>query len=277
MISTVVMTEWLNWGRRHRGWSEGTQTLYVARVKAADRWMRQQGWAGVTRGTEAQWLEWWGQLPDTASSKNLARNALLGFGEFLATTGRRASNPAQGIPSWRKRRGVPRPLPVEQSRQLLQQYRIADDKTAMLVTLLLTTGLRISEAASLEWADVAGGWVHVTGKGDKERRVPISPTLERALRRWRKKCPSPIYLFPGPNGAITAHSARQRVKRAAGFLPHSARHSFATAILEKTGDLRLVQELLGHASVATSQVYTFVAPRRAVEGVDNLYDEDDAA
>lgn len=273
-----LLRRWLAWGLNNRQWAPGTAKLYEARIKAADAWMQAQGWHGVTRGTPEAWFAWWESLPDTASSRNLGRNALMSYGAFLAATGRRVSNPAAGIPAWRQRRGVPRPLPLEQSRRLLSDASGREDMSSVLVTVLLLTGLRISEAAALKWADYDGAWLHVRGKGGVVRRVPVPAPLVRCLRRWRPVCPSVVWVFPGRDGHMSTQNLRKRFKDYTdGATPHRARHSWATALLAESHDITVVQAGLGHADVSTSMVYSQTSPRRLAEAVSRLYAVDEDA
>ncbi len=145
-----------------------------------------------------------------------------------------------------------------------------------LLELLYATGLRVSEAVSLDWRDLdlAGRTLRVVGKGNKERMVPFGRPALEALRAWRDRWDSvrrvdggdgdPVFLNRR-GGRLTDRSARRAVDRwvevaalRRGIHPHTLRHTFATHLLENGADLRSIQELLGHASLATTQRYTHV-------------------
>jgi len=145
-----------------------------------------------------------------------------------------------------------------------------------LLELLYATGLRVSEAVSLDWRDLdlAGRTLRVVGKGGKERMVPFGRPALEALRAWRERWEGvrrvgsgdgdPVFLNRR-GGRLTDRSARRVVDRwveatslRRGIHPHTLRHSFATHLLERGADLRSIQELLGHASLATTQRYTHV-------------------
>jgi integrase/recombinase XerC len=135
-----------------------------------------------------------------------------------------------------------------------------------LLMLLYGAGLRIAEALSLTRADVAGELLTVTGKGNKQRQVPLPLPVQSALHSWlvaQHQLPPSAPLFPGPSGRpLTARfvqqllqKTRQELQLPSHLTPHALRHSFATHLLANGADLRTVQELLGHAQLATTQRY----------------------
>lgn len=174
-------------------------------------------------------------------------------------------------------RSLPRPLAPDQAQDLLHMASdthpkpwIAARDTAVL-TLLYGCGLRISEALGLNGAD----WplreaLTIRGKGGKERQVPVLPVAHDAIAAYLKLCPWPLErdapLFRGARGgrlnAAVLSSAMRLMRQGLGLpptaTPHALRHSFATHLLAAGGDLRTIQELLGHASLSTTQVYTGV-------------------
>lgn len=137
-----------------------------------------------------------------------------------------------------------------------------------LLELFYSSGLRLSELCALRWRDfdAGGGMVTVLGKGSRQRRVPVGSFARKALAEWRSEQggdeASPV--FPGRGGGpITPRAVQYRIRQLAvrqGLFkpvhPHMLRHSFASHILESSGDLRGVQELLGHADISTTQIYT---------------------
>ena len=140
-----------------------------------------------------------------------------------------------------------------------------------LVTLLYGCGLRISEALSLDVRDIPKGEaLIIKGKGNKERTVPVLPIVREAVQQYLTLCPFPLEkegpLFVGARGKRlnprTLQKAMEAVRRALGLpesaTPHALRHSFATHLLSAGGDLRTIQELLGHANLSTTQHYTEV-------------------
>ena len=150
-------------------------------------------------------------------------------------------------------------------------------RNAALLTLLYGTGLRISEALSLKRSDAAlGDQLTIVGKGGKERIVPVIDAVRDIVTAYIRCCPfdpgkhGPLFLSP-KGAAMTPREAqrvmqelRSRLGLSSTATPHAMRHSFATHLLQNGGDLRVVQELLGHASLSTTQKYTEVEERRVM-------------
>jgi integrase/recombinase XerC len=154
---------------------------------------------------------------------------------------------------------------------------IAARDTAV-VTLLYGCGLRISEALGLTGADhPLPDVLRITGKGDKTRLVPVLPTARAAVAQYARLCPYDLSrnapLFRGARGgplnprliALVMEKTRLQLGLPATATPHALRHSFATHLLSAGGDLRAIQELLGHASLSTTQAYTAVDAARLME------------
>lgn len=178
---------------------------------------------------------------------------------------------------------LPRPVAPLDAQRLIaasgfhQEPWIAARDTAAL-TLLWGAGLRISEALGLTQGDAPlGDTVRVIGKGGKTRTVPVVPVAGHAVEAYRRLCPH----APGPDGALflgarggplnprllqrAMATARQALGLPASATPHALRHSFATHLLQAGGDLRAIQELLGHASLSSTQIYTGVDEARLLE------------
>ena len=207
-----------------------------------------------------------------------------GFYTWLGREGRVQSNPVQDVRAPRAPKPLPKALAVDDSVQLAQWHDQAADpwleaRDAAIVELLYGGGLRVGELTGLDalasasargWVDLQAGEAHVLGKGEKRRTVPVGAKAVQALQRWlalRDPAGSQraqTALFIGRNGTrLTAQSIWQRLRRRslqAGLTmpvhPHMLRHSFASHLLQSSSDLRAVQELLGHASITTTQVYT---------------------
>ncbi len=214
------------------------------------------------------------------TSRSLARtlSALRTFFRWLDVTGH-SVNPAAGrVASPKLPHAVPKPLTIEKAADLVdaaglhQDDWIAARDTAVLL-LLYGSGLRISEALGLSVRDapVAGrDMLRITGKGDKERLVPVLPVTQQAIARYLDLVPFPLEpdepMFRGAKGGplspriiqLVIAGMRETLGLPATATPHALRHSFATHLLAAGADLRQIQELLGHASLATTQVYTEV-------------------
>ena len=212
-----------------------------------------------------------------------------GFYAWLGREGLIAANPVQDVRAPRQPRPLPKALSVDDAVRLAEHVEADDDpwleaRDAALVELLYGSGLRVGEVVGLDvaasdaalragrgWLDLAGTEAQVQGKGGKRRTVPLGAQAVQALERWlavRGERPAALgheaALFLGQRGTrLGAHAIWERLRRrsrlaglAAPVHPHMLRHSFASHVLQSSGDLRAVQELLGHANITTTQVYT---------------------
>ncbi len=198
---------------------------------------------------------------------------------WLARNDYAANTAIKGVRAPKQPRHVPRALTAEDANEVLRAIDelasapwIARRDVAVLL-LLYGCGLRVGEALSLTRAEApteADATLTITGKGAKERRVPLLPIVGRAVQAYLAACPYPLPadgpLFLGARGgALSARRLQERLQQIRGMLglsesatPHALRHTFATQLLSRGGDLRAVQELLGHASLSTTQRYTAV-------------------
>jgi len=212
-----------------------------------------------------------------------------GFYTWLGREDLITANPVQDVRAPRQARPLPKALGVDEAVQLAEHVAEDDDprleaRDAAMVELLYGSGLRVGELVGLDvtpsdaaqragrgWIDLPAAEVQVQGKGGKRRAVPLGRQAIEALQRWLDVRPQAAIggpaaqaLFVGRRGTrLTAQSVWQRLKRrsllagmATPVHPHMLRHSFASHMLQSSGDLRAVQELLGHASIGTTQVYT---------------------
>jgi integrase/recombinase XerC len=207
-----------------------------------------------------------------------------GFYVWLGRQGLVSSNPVQDVRAPKAGKPLPKALSVDDSVQLASFTNASNDpwleaRDAAIVELLYGAGLRVGELTGLDaaasqvargWIDLSAGEAHVLGKGAKRRTVPVGAKALLAIQNWLAlRDPSGAHskqraLFMGLNGTrLTSQSIWQRLRlrsRQAGLAtpvhPHMLRHSFASHLLQSSSDLRGVQELLGHASITTTQVYT---------------------
>ena len=226
-----------------------------------------------------------------ASSAARKLSALRQFFAFLEDEGERADNPALDIARPATRRPLPRILSHDDVDRLFAQ---ASEEAAgeaapanamrmlLLLELLYGSGLRASELVSLPRRAVAGErqFLIVRGKGDKERLVPLSDRAREALDRWLPLLADGTpWLFPSGKAHVSRvrlfQMLRELAARAgvdpAGVSPHVLRHAFATHLLEGGADLRALQMMLGHADIATTEIYTHVDSRRLVELVNRRH------
>lgn len=220
------------------------------------------------------------------SARSLARalSAVRSFYAWLAEAEGIEAPAVTAIRGPRRKARLPRPVAPEAARELIATVELQSVKSwvgardVAVATLLYGCGLRISEALALRQTDAPLGEVlRIKGKGGRERLAPVLPAVARAVEAYRALCPyapgpeAPLFLGArgGPlnprlvQGAVAA--ARRQLGLPATATPHALRHSFATHLLEAGGDLRTIQELLGHASLATTEVYTGVDEARLME------------
>ena len=209
-----------------------------------------------------------------------------GFYAWAAREGLLPSNPVLGIRAPKAAKPLPKALSVDQAVQLAEHHNSDSDpwleaRDVALVELLYSSGLRVGELVGLDvqpsatargWIDAHEAMAHVLGKGSKRRSVPVGAQALQALKQWLAvrdqgvpaSAEAPEALFVGRHGTrLSAQSVWQRLRRrglqagvAVPVHPHMLRHSFASHVLQSSGDLRAVQELLGHANISTTQVYT---------------------
>jgi integrase/recombinase XerC len=208
-----------------------------------------------------------------------------GFYTWLGKEGLISSNPVLGVRAPKAPKPLPKALSVDEAVQLADFHSDTDPawveaRDSAIVELLYGSGLRVGEltgldvqasAQALGWVDASEAQAHVLGKGSKRRSVPVGTQALAALRAWlalrplvMHKHPDEMALFVTSRGQrLSARSIQQRLRRrsqlaglSAPVHPHMLRHSFASHVLQSSGDLRGVQELLGHANISTTQVYT---------------------
>ena len=240
----------------------GEPTIADADLAAVRSYLAALHRSGLGRGSQAR-----------------ALSALRGFFRWACRVGEARSNPAQRVPAPKGPRRLPshlRPGEVE----TLIEGPVGDDAIARrdraVLELLYATGLRVSELVSLDWSDLElkERVLRVVGKGGKERMVPFGRPAQAALRAWRARWDElraagagddePVFLN-ARGGRLTDRSVRrildhwvEATATRRGGHPHPLRHTFATHLLENRADLRAIQELLGHSSLATTQRYTHV-------------------
>ena len=226
----------------------------------------------------------WSDLaPSTVARRSAALRRFFGF---LVDEGFRRDDPSSALPRPRFERPLPRILDEDEVRRMFES---AEDRAASgegaavrnlaLLELLYGSGLRASELVGLPRAAVRPGqpFLMVRGKGAKDRLVPISSRAETAVQKWLEHVPSGApWLFPSGKSHLSRVRLFQIVRSLAAdagippdrVSPHVLRHAFATHLLSGGADLRVLQSLLGHADIATTQIYTHVDSARLVELVN---------
>jgi integrase/recombinase XerD len=227
--------------------------------------------------------------PPAASSLARLQSSVRGLHRFLAREGIEDDDPTGRLRPPKAARRLPKALSIDQVERLLDAAASGSDeliglRDRALLELLYATGARVSEVVQLDVDDLASGEVvRVRGKGSKERIVPVGSYARAALEAYLTRARPELSrrgratprLFLGARGAplsrqsawLVIQHAAERAELTAHVSPHTLRHSFATHLLQGGADVRVVQELLGHASVATTQIYTHVS----VEALRDVY------
>jgi integrase/recombinase XerD len=267
--------------RYERRLSERTVEAYAADLRSWLTWLDARGvtdLAVVEAGLVEAYLAAEGRRRVSARTLSRRLSCLRGFHAYLRRRRGLPADPTEALEAPRRSRKLPRVLSVEEAKCLLESIdgdSPGDLRDRALLELLYGSGLRVSEAIGLtaEAVHLRDAYLVVRGKGDKERAVPLtSPAgraVERYLRDGRDGLAGPRAadaLFLNRRGGALSRMGVWRVLRrrvlGAGLStevhPHMLRHSFATHLLEGGADLRVIQELLGHASVTTTQIYTQV-------------------
>jgi len=247
------------------------------------------GPAGVRPDAIRHWLR---LLDGAAERTSIARKlaAVRGLFRFLVDTGRLRGDPTIGIATPKARRRLPAHLTLDDVDRLLVAPRadtLLGRRDRAILELLYSSGLRVSELSGLDWehVDADAALVRVLGKGRKERVVPVGRPALRALADYRTACAAARHAVgSGPvfrnarGGRLTSRSVARLMERhvltsgtTTKATPHALRHTFATHLLGAGADLRAIQELLGHASLSTTQRYTHVDLRRLMEAYDKAH------
>lgn len=222
---------------------------------------------------------------DSVTSRSLARalSAIKSFFRFLEREGVLATEALNVVRAPKQPRSLPKALTVAEAKAAIATTAEMEERPWVaardmaVLSLCYGAGLRISEALSLTRADLEGEVLRVTGKGNKTRMVPLIAPVRAAIEAYLKQCPFSLCpsqpLFRGVKGGVLSPRLIQlrvaQLRSALGLppsaTPHALRHSFATHLLGRGGDLRAIQELLGHASLSTTQIYTAVDTDRLLE------------
>jgi len=232
------------------------------------------------------------RLGEGIAQSSLARSmsTLRNFFRFLDKTGRVSNATINAVRAPRPAPRLPKAIAAVEAMDLIDAAASLPDKPwiakrdAALFTLLYGCGLRIDEALSLNQEDAPDGDAMViTGKGNKQRVVPVRPIVGQSIADYRVACPfapqanGPLF-FGARGGRLNPGVVQRQMRRLRGLLglpaaatPHALRHSFATHLLGAGGDLRTIQELLGHASLTTTQRYTSVDSERLIAVYDDAH------
>jgi integrase/recombinase XerC len=299
----LEMTRWLAHLRAERRLSHKTLEAYARDLRQCLDFLCEHWGARVTlsrfAALEASDIRAFMAMrrADEIASRSLMRTlaGLRSFGRFLEREGKGKVGALSAIRSPKVGKSLPKPIQVTAAKRLADADERAGEtretwilaRDAAVMALLYGSGLRISEALGLKRRDVPrpgeGDVLVVTGKGNKTRMVPVLQNVLTLIADYVAICPYPLGaegpVFVGARGGPLSpriiQLAMERLRGALGLpdsaTPHALRHSFATHLLSRGGDLRAIQELLGHASLSTTQIYTGIDSERLLEVYRNTH------
>jgi integrase/recombinase XerD len=268
---------YLNHLRVEKGLLQNTIEAYSRDLRAFLEFWSHRPLREFQRKEVAKYLSFLGERGLSARSVHRALVALRGFFRFLLLEGHVEEDPLEDVslPFFPKR--LPNPLTLEQTKELLEKPDPSTPiglRDSALLELMYGTGIRVSEASELrlEALQLEMGFILVRGKGDKERIVPIGEMAREKLRRYLSegrpqllKDRASAFVFLNPRGRKLSRQGIWKIIKKYALLcgikdisPHTLRHTFATHLLQGGADLRVVQILLGHADISTTQIYTSV-------------------
>lgn len=277
--------------RVEQGLAENSVTSYTQELRNFAQYLTPKKITDFKRVDRLQVMAYLSALTAAGKSRNSvihAVSALRKFYRYLVQTHQLTDNPMANVAAPKHAQHLPAVLTVAEVDRLLvapdtnNKYGLRD---RAILEVMYATGLRVSELVHLKLADLhlEMGLIQTLGKGDKERIIPIgdvaSDWINQYLAHSRpvllKQRTSPYLFLNAHGGGLSRQSIWQKIKRYVALAdiqkdvtPHTLRHSFATHILENGADLRVVQELLGHADITTTQIYTHISKKRLL----NVYD-----
>lgn len=296
--AVALLERWLAGLSAVEGASPKTVTAYRHDVSGylgflAQHWGEPAGKAALARVSTRDMRSWMAyERARGLSARSLARalSAVKSFYRWLLEAEGLDAPAVVATRTPKIKARLPRPISADAARTMIDTAEVqhkqdwAGTRDVAILTLLWGCGLRISEALSLTARDVPlPDMLRITGKGGKERLVPVLPAATKAVEAYVRACPWEITgdrpLFLGIRGGAlnptqvqkTVRDLRLQLGLPETTTPHALRHSFATHLLEAGGDLRSIQELLGHASLSTTQVYTGVDQVRLLEVYDQTH------
>ena len=299
MLLPLRVEEFLSWMVAEKGRSANTLAAYRRDLRAYCAWLDERGLTELDVN-HASLVEYVGaRRRSGAATSSIARQlaAIRMLHRYLALEGERPDDPAAELEGVRVPAGIPKPLTEDQVTRLLDAVIVTEPihrRDLALLELLYGTGARISEAVGLSLGDLdlESRLVRLFGKGSKERIVPFGSSAAEALvehfseagrtrmvpTRWKRRGDAEAVFLNARGSRLTRQGAWLVVKKygdragiGTGLSPHVLRHSCATHLLDHGADLRVVQEMLGHASISTTQVYTKVSQERLWEVYRNAH------
>lgn len=285
----TCIREFIEYLEYEKGLSANSQAAYRRDLEKFAAFLVQEGRNASPEAVNKQdimaYLTW--QLDNGSAHSSIARSlsSIKTFSKFLILEGRAVSNPASELETPRIKRHLPVVLSVEEVDMLMETPRVILPlglRDRAMLELMYGTGVRVSELLGLNIEDInmTAGFLRCLGKGRKERIVPVNQTAIRWVERYMSQSRSVLLkraanrtLFLNARGSAMTRQGffkilagyAQKAQLEKSITPHTLRHSFATHLLENGADLRSVQEMLGHADISTTQIYTHLTRSRLLE------------
>lgn len=274
--ANAEIKSFLNYLRHEKQSSSHTLDNYSRDLRQFQQWLEENqlaDWEDIKQHNVRQYIASRHRQGIAAKSLQRHLSSIRSFYQYLLRENLADNNPAQGIRAPKVKRKLPSTMNVDEVTQLLRPGSddILDIRDLAMMELFYSSGLRLSELVSINLQELPAenDMLEVTGKGNKTRIVPIGQMARQAIKHWldrRKEIAAqqePALFVSKRGNRISRRTVEQRLSRQAvlhssnqHLHPHMLRHSFASHLLESSGDLRAVQELLGHANISTTQIYT---------------------
>ena len=290
-----VLKDYQNYLRLERGLSENSIINYSLDVKKLMRWLEtneiETSPISIAEETLQQFIYEIAKKVNPRSQSRLI-SGLKGFFNYLIFEDYRKTNPLELIEAPKLGRKLPDTLALEEIDSLINAIDLSSkqgERNRAILETLYGCGLRVSELTSLKISDLyfEEGFIKVTGKGDKQRLVPIGPTTEKYINIYRTEVRVHQEIDPLAKDTVFLNQHGRPLTRAMIFTivkrlaekagirktisPHTFRHSFATHLLENGADLRAIQQMLGHESITTTEIYTHIDRKHLTEIVNRFH------
>ncbi|MFC2061343.1 site-specific tyrosine recombinase XerD [Elusimicrobiota bacterium] len=272
----VILDNFINYLYVEKGHSQNTLEAYKRDLSGFLEYLKQKG-LQPAKVLKKHIMDYLIMRRRSLSANSIARliAAVKSFYNFLILDDMIKESPADDIETPKVTLKLPTVLTADEMEKLIESADNIRDRT--MLELLYATGMRVSELINLKLEDIdlEEGWVRIFGKGDKERSVPVGKNILDIIKEYlkeRKLIPSSFLFSKSSDKPITRERVWRIIKIYAvkagikkDVTPHTLRHTFATHLLENGADLRIIQELLGHANIDTTQIYTHVNRRNLKE------------
>ncbi len=290
-----VLKDYQNYLRLERGLSENSILNYSLDIKKLAQWLNTNkieiSPVDISEETLQQFIYEVAKKVNPRTQSRLI-SGLKGFFNYLIFEDYRKTNPLELIEAPKLGRKLPDTLAVEEIDAIISAIDLSSkqgERNRAIIETLYGCGLRVSELTSLKISDLyfEEGFIKVTGKGDKQRLVPIGPTTEKYISIYRKEVRIHQTIHPAAMDTVFLNQHGRPLTRAMIFTivkrlaekagihktisPHTFRHSFATHLLENGADLRAIQQMLGHESITTTEIYTHIDRRHLTEIINRFH------